>query len=126
MSVCLSVCECLCEERIYLSLWTVLYTRHAARLQRVNFASIPICVFADEFYDKTGTQFHNLPLSSSLIFRRGNSNKYAQHLFLGVLNKMFLNLSNNPSILQWAMDLFRLNCRYNEFSRYIECRYKEG
>ena len=68
VSVCLSVCECLCEERIYLSIWTVLYTRHAARL-RVNFASIPICVFADEFYDKTGTLFHNLPLSSSLIFR---------------------------------------------------------
>ena len=34
------------------------------------------------------------------IFRRGDSHKYPQHMFLGVLSAIFLNFSNNPFRLQ--------------------------
>ena len=39
--------------------------------------------------------------------RRGDSNKYPQHMFLGVLNTMFFNISNNPFDLQLRIRLIQ-------------------
>ena len=48
---------------------------------------------------------------------------FLEYLFLGVLNTMFL--ISLLIHLSWAKDLICLNYHYNEFSHYIECRYKE-
>ena len=45
-------------------------------------------------------------------------------MFLGVLNKAFLNISKYLPHLELKKS-FHSNCPFNEFCRYIECRYKE-
>ena len=55
----------------------------------------------------------------------GDSNKYPKHMFFKVLNTIFLYnlwlIVTSEAKVSWQSD-----CYYNEFCRYIECRYKEG
>ena len=53
----------------------------------------------------------------------GDSNKYPQHMFPGVLNSILKYLQISAS--SWAKESVHSNCRCNEFCRYIECRHKE-
>ena len=54
----------------------------------------------------------------------GNSNKYPKHVACS-FNAIFLH-NFSLIVTSWAKVLWHSNCHYNEFCRYIECRYKEG
>ena len=56
-----------------------------------------------------------------------DSNKYPKHMLLEALMQYFCVMYDfSLTVSYWGKFLWHSNCHYNEFCRYIECRYKEG